>query len=199
MRSSRRLMRLVTGAAVATLLAGCSHKASPPPPPPPAPEEPDPEPMEPRGRIEADSTVMLKRNAYGGFDFRYSGTDVSPKGNFNLTEGRGRSKEVLLKFCLADENYENGVRFMQPGTEAIWIALTELLPPGASPSGPYSGDQFTGFATIMDGRCAQVVDQNDDHLIYTYALRFRVPGEKGPVAHDPIIRNGPSRHGKKKS
>lgn len=185
MRFGQNLPRLFMGAAVGILLAGCTH--TPPPAPPPAPA---PEPVPSRGRIDADSTVTISRNSSGGFDFRYSGQDVDPKGNFNLTEGPGQGNEVLLRFCLADKDYESGIRFMEPGKEAIWIELTEFLAPGASPDGPYQGEQFYGFATIMNARCAQVVDINDDGLIYTYALRFRVPGEKDPVPHDPIIRNG---------
>ena len=181
---------IISGGAL-LIIAGCTHSPPPPPPPEPAPE-PAPAPMAPRGQIEADSTVNVSRNANGGFDFRYSGNDVDPKGNMQFDDNKGRGNEVLIKICVDDATYENGIRFVQKSKDdaAMWIELSELLPPGASPTGPYDGDQFYAFATTQNGRCMQVVDKNDDGLVYTYALRFRVPGEKNPVQHDPVIRNG---------
>ncbi len=185
------ISKTLIGGGLALFLAGCCHTPPPPPPPPPPAPDPDPEPMQPRGQIEADSTVNVSRNANGGFDFRYAGNDVDPKGNMDFSEGRGRGNEVLIRICLDDETYNDGVRFVKKskGDAGIWIELSELLPPGASPKGPYEGDQFFAFATIKGGQCTQVVDKNDDGLVYTYALRVRVPGEKDPVQHDPVIRN----------
>lgn len=185
------ISKMLLGASALAFVASCSHTPPPEPPPPPPAPEPEPDPLPARGQIEADSTINVSRNANGGFDFRYSGNDVDPKGNMNFDNDRGRGNEVLIRICVDDETYEDGIRFIPKSKDdaAMWIELSELLPPGASPVGPYEGDQFYAFATIKNGRCTQVVDKNDDGLVYTYALRFRVPGEKDPVQHDPVIRN----------
>lgn len=195
MLSSLHFTRTISLGAIALLFAGCASVEPPaePAPEPAAPVVP-PAPKEPPARQQSnvDATVNVSRNANGGFDFRYQGGDVTPKGNMDLTGGKLKGKDVLIKFCLDDASYNDGVRFLPKSKDdaAIWIALSEMLPPGESPRGPYQGDQFVGFSTIKNGRCTQVVDKNDDGLVYTYALRFRVPGEKDPVQHDPIIRNG---------
>lgn len=187
------ISKMLLGASALVFVAGCSHSPPPEPPPPPPAPEPAPDPLPARGQIEADSTINVSRNANGGFDFRYAGKYVDPKGNMNFYDDRGRGNEVLIRICVDDETYEDGIRFIPKSKDdaAMWIELSELLPPGASPVGPYEGDQFYAFATIKNGRCTQVVDKNDDGLVYTYALRFRVPGEKEPVQHDPVIRNSP--------
>ena len=191
MTGTLSISKMLLGASALAFVAGCSHTPPPEPPPPPPAPEPAPDPLPARGQIEADSTINVSRNANGGFDFRYSGNDVDPKGNMNFEGERGRGNEVLIRICVDDQTYDDGIRFIPKSKDdaAMWIELSELLPPGASPVGPYEGDQFYAFATIKNGRCMQVVDKNDDGLVYTYALRFRVPGEKDPVQHDPVIRN----------
>ena len=92
MRSNQFFLRFITGAAGAALIAGCVHEAQPLA----QTVEPEPAPvmLEPRERTETNSYVTISRNASGDYDFRYSGEEVTPKGNFNFKEGDGRNKEM---------------------------------------------------------------------------------------------------------
>lgn len=122
----------------------------------------------------------------GAYEFAYSGPFTDGDGNFDFTQGDIRKFAVKIDFAIGEGSVE-GIKFMGRGEDAMWIALKSDVGDG-SPTGPYQGDQFKGFATKEDGRRMHVVDRNDDGQTYRYALRFDLNG--AVVQDDPDIGNG---------
>lgn len=175
------LLRIIALAGVAGLAVGigaCEKRSDPVAPPPP-----------PRERAEktADVTVTVTdADADGVYEFAYAGPYVDGAGNFDFREGEIRKYAVRIDFAIGEGSVE-GIRFVGRGEDALWVALKSEVG-DASPTGPYQGDQFKGFATKENGRRMHVVDRNDDGQTYRYALRFDLNGTV--VQHDPDIGNG---------
>ena len=140
-----------------------------------------------RGQVDSDVMVTIAEDGAGGYAFSCApGENVDADCNINFGVGATKGAAVRLTFGIADGSVD-GIAFMGRGEDALWIALKSAIGE-TSPTGPYQGDQFKGFATQEGGRSMHVIDKNDDGETYRYALRFDLNGAL--VQFDPDLGNG---------
>jgi hypothetical protein len=167
---------IAAGSAAAFALGACAKN------------EVSPAPAQGAERAQVDSDVMVSIAADGaGYAFSCApGENVDADCNIDFGVGATKGNAVRLTFGIADGSVE-GIRFVDQGEDALWIELKSAIGE-SSPTGPYRGDQFKGFATQEGGRRMHVIDKNDDGETYRYALRFDLNGTI--VQYDPDLGNG---------
>ena len=141
-------------------------------------------PQPARATVVAAVTIRVQQNE-GAFTFLFDGDFVDQAGNFDFAHQGAKGCQVDIRFSLAEA--PEGMVFKPQGRDAIWI-LEKCKCEGDCPSGPYEGDEFSGFATSDCGQKLSVTDVNNDGELYRYSLRFDYNGQT--VVCDPDARNG---------
>ncbi len=140
-----------------------------------------------RNEIAVNADVTVTNGADGNYAFEYKAPYADAEGNFDFSVREIGDSAVNLTFTIA-EGSADGIKFMPEGADAIWIVEKAKVDNG-SPTERYVGEQFHDFVVSGDGRQLSLTDDNNDGVLYRYALRFDLNGET--VVHDPDTQNGP--------
>jgi len=168
----RKIIYIVTAAA-GLFLTACEHYG---------------ETSAPRETLQITADVKIAEVAAGKYSFTYNAPFFKENGDLDFSQKGAKGHTIALTFKIADGSVP-GIKFMADAPDGIWIVDKKNLPsPTDSPSMPYRGNQFYDFKVSEDGQTLSLTDQNDDGVLYRYALRFDLNGD--PVVHDPDAQNG---------
>lgn len=139
------------------------------------------------GTVNVDVSLTVAANNAGGYFFIYEGPFFEGDGDFDFSAQGALYKPVAITFTLS-ESTADGLRFAADAADAMWIVEKKRVGEG-SPEGRYQGRQFHSFSVGADGRTLSLIDENNDGVLYRYALRF-TDKDGGVVQHDPDGQNG---------